>query len=67
MLNKESHKATKQIFRILQLSESSIGAKKIQPAILRFFTSIYLQGRKDQADKVAFERGPEGIITFLDK
>jgi hypothetical protein len=67
MLNKESHKATEQIYRILRLPKTSITAKRIQPAILRFFTSIYLQGRKDQADKVLYTVSLKGIITFLGK
>lgn len=67
MLNKESLKATEQIFGILRLPKSSIIAGHVQRTILRFFTSIYLQGRKDQIDKIAFKVDPKGVVTFPDK
>ncbi|MBA7582751.1 hypothetical protein ES708_24688 [subsurface metagenome] len=67
MLEKKSIRATKEILEILRLSKMNFTFKLIQPVILRYFTSIYLQGRKDQADKVLYTVNPKGIITFLDK
>jgi hypothetical protein len=67
MLKQKSLRVTSQICRILHSHKLCYPHDIIQSLILEYFTSIYLQGRKDQIDKVVFKVGPEGIVTFPDK
>lgn len=64
MLDKKATEATNQILGLLQLPNSTFHFVTIQPLILDLLTSVYLQGRKDQVERVYFEEGPVGTITF---
>ncbi|MBA7588655.1 hypothetical protein ES708_30720 [subsurface metagenome] len=67
MFNKESIKATKMIFAIIQQPETSFTFKSIQSIILRSFTSVYVQGRIDQKNKVRFIVSTRGVVVIPDK
>ena len=67
MFNNESIKATKMIFAVIQQPETSFTFKSIQSIILKSFTSVYLQGRKDQRDKVPFVVSTRGVVVIPDK
>ncbi|GAH21231.1 unnamed protein product [marine sediment metagenome] len=64
MLDKKATETTNQILGLLQLPKTTFAFVTIQPIILDLLTSTYLLGRKDQVNKVVFEEGPEGSITF---
>lgn len=64
MLNKKATELTHQIFGLLQLPNTTFHFVTIQPLILELLISVYLQGRKDQVDKVTFEQLPNGSLKF---
>lgn len=64
MLDKKATEATHKIFGLLQLPNTTFHFVTIQPVILELLTFAYLQGRKDQVNKVVFEEGLGGSITF---
>ncbi|MBA7701998.1 hypothetical protein ES703_110749 [subsurface metagenome] len=64
MLNKKATEAAYDILGHLQIPITTYAFVTIQPYILELIISIYLQGRKDQVNKVVFEEGPGGLITF---
>jgi len=67
MLDKKATEATNQILGLLQLPNPTYYYVVIQPIILNLLKSIYLKGRKDQVDKVLFEEGSDGQLTFPGK
>ncbi|MBA7701398.1 hypothetical protein ES703_110134 [subsurface metagenome] len=67
MLAKKATETTHQIFGLLLLPNTSFPFVTIQPLILKLLESVYLQGRKDQVDKVPFKQLPDGSLKFQDK
>ncbi|GAI85720.1 unnamed protein product [marine sediment metagenome] len=67
MLDKKATETTNQILGFINLPDSTFYFVTIQPIILELLTSVYLQGRKDQVNKVVFEEDPGGSITFPGK
>lgn len=67
MLDKKATETTNYILGLLQLPNPTFHYVIIQPVILELLCSVYLQGRKDQVDKVIFEEGPGGSIIFPNK
>ncbi|MBA7622087.1 hypothetical protein ES703_29458 [subsurface metagenome] len=67
MLEKNAAKATDLILEVFVLPDVKFTFITIYPIILKLVNKIYLQGRKDQADKVVFEVGPKGTFKFPGK
>lgn len=67
MLDEKATELTNQILGLLQLQNMTFHFITIQPVILELLISVYLQGRKDQIDRIVFEEGPGGSITFPGK
>lgn len=64
MLNKKSKEITDDIFSTLFIHREDYHFSEIQPLILKYLETVYLQGRKDQVDKVTFEQDSDGSLTF---
>ena len=64
MLDKKANEITNQILGLLQLPNLTFQFVAIQPIILKLLETTYLQGRKDQVDKVTFEQLPNGSLKF---
>lgn len=67
MLDEKATEATNQILGLLQYPNVTFHFVIIQPIILKELELAYLQGRKDQIDKVVFKQGPGGELTFPGK
>ena len=67
MLDKKATELTTTIFSSLDIPHSTFYFVTIQPIILKELETIYLQGRKDQVDRVQFEQLPNGSLKFQDK
>lgn len=65
MLNKKATKLTKQIISVIQLPDTTHTFITLHPLILNLLIEIYLQGRKDQIDKVGFTFKEDGSLKFL--
>lgn len=62
MFNKKATKVTYSLMHLLNLSESHISFSPIYDIILNLLQDTYLQGRKDQVDKVVFKLNENGSI-----
>ncbi|MBA7674179.1 hypothetical protein ES703_82386 [subsurface metagenome] len=67
MLAKKATETTHEVFVLLQLPNTTFHFVTIQPLILKLLESVYLQGRKDQVDRVTFEQLQDGSLKFQDK
>ncbi len=67
MLDKKATEATIQILDLLGHSSNTGYFITVQTVILKHLETIYLQGRKDQVDRVNFEQLPSGALKFPDK
>ena len=67
MLNKKATETTNQILGLLQLPNLTFQFVTIQSIILKELETTYLQGRKDQVDRVTFEQLPDGALKFQEK
>jgi len=64
MLDKKATELTSTIFASLNIPHSTFYFVTIQPIILKELEAAYLQGRKDQVDRVTFEQLPNGSLKF---
>lgn len=67
MLDKKATELTNTIFSLIDVSCTTFNFITIQPVILKHLEDVYLQGRKDQVDRVTFEQLPNGSLKFKDK
>jgi len=67
MLNKKATELTYQVLSSLCKNATTFNFVEIQPIILKELETAYLQGRKDQVDRVTFEQLPNGALKFQDK
>jgi hypothetical protein len=66
-LENKAAQATDQILEVFKLPDVKFTFITIYLIILKLVNKIYLQGRKDQVDKVVFEVGPKGTFKFPGK
>jgi len=64
MLDKKATELTSTIFASLNIPNSTFYFVTIQPIILKELETTYLQGRKDQVNRVTFEQLPNGSLKF---
>jgi hypothetical protein len=67
MLDKKATEATIHILDLLGHSSNTAYFITVQTVILKHLETTYLQGRKDQVDRVNFEQLPNGALKFQDK
>lgn len=67
MLDKKATEATINILELLGHSSNTGYFITVQAVILKHLETIYLQGRKDQVDRVDFEQLPNGALKFQNK
>jgi len=67
MLDEKATETTYQILGLLKVPNPNYHFILIQPLIVQLLIATYLQGRKDQIDKVSFEQLPDGSLKFFNK
>lgn len=64
MFKKKSSETANQILELLPYPVTSFNFITIRPIIFKLITSIYVKGRRDQANKVPMIEHPDGSISF---